>query len=232
MRYVRAALARVAGVFTGHRADDDLREELEAHLEMETAEYVRRGMHPDDARRKAMLASGGLTRAAEAVRNQRGLPWLESVAADVRYALRSLRQSRGFAAVVVITLALGIGVNSDLQRCSRRPVRCCPTATAIGWSFATVDDDRAATISFSVPEIRDFRHGAKSLGGIAEYSMDVDLRRRRRPSASMRNHHGKLLRGHGSLASARQTHAADRRRARSSAGDGADVRLVDETLSR
>jgi hypothetical protein len=44
MRHVRAALKRMAGLFTGHRADDDVREELQAHLEMETAEYVRRGV--------------------------------------------------------------------------------------------------------------------------------------------------------------------------------------------
>src|SRR5712692_8822592 len=104
MRHVRAALARIAGIFTGHRADDDLRDELQSHLDMETAEYIRRGMHPDAARRQALLASGGLTLAAEAVRAQRGLPWLESVAADSRYALRALRHSPAFTAVVVITL--------------------------------------------------------------------------------------------------------------------------------
>src|ERR1041385_514183 len=80
MRYLRAALRRLVGVFSGHRQDDELREELESHLELETAEYIRRGMSPDAARRQARLASGGLTQAAEAVRDQRGLPWLESLA--------------------------------------------------------------------------------------------------------------------------------------------------------
>ena len=51
MRHVRAALSRIAAVFSTHRADDDLREELEAHLEMETAEYIRRGMPPAGGRR-------------------------------------------------------------------------------------------------------------------------------------------------------------------------------------
>ena len=64
MRHLRAALARIAGVFTRHHADDDLREEMQAHLDMETAEYIRRGMHPDEARRLAILASGGLTQSA------------------------------------------------------------------------------------------------------------------------------------------------------------------------
>jgi predicted permease len=173
VRYVRAALARIVGVFTGHRADDDLREELEAHLEMETAEYVRRGMRPDEARRKAMLASGGLTHAAEAVRSQRGLPWLESVAADVRYALRSLRHSRAFAAVVVITLALGIGVNTAIFSVVRG-VLLKPLPHRDGdrlvYLRQSIDGPGGSNILFSVPEIRDFRNGAKSLGGIAEYS--------------------------------------------------------------
>ena len=89
MRYLRAAIARLAGILTRPHADDDLREELQAHLDLETAENMRRGMSPDEARRQALLASGGLTQAAEAVRDQRGLPWIEHVAADQRRARRT-----------------------------------------------------------------------------------------------------------------------------------------------
>ena len=65
MKYLRAFFSRVTGMFTGHRADDDMRDEMQAHLEMETAELVRRGMRPDEARRQAAIASGGLTQAAD-----------------------------------------------------------------------------------------------------------------------------------------------------------------------
>ena len=65
-------LARVEALLRGHsRADDDLRAEMEAHLEMETEENIRRGMSPDDARRHAMLASGGLMQAENASRATR-----------------------------------------------------------------------------------------------------------------------------------------------------------------
>jgi predicted permease len=173
MRYLRAAFARVGGLFATTRADDDLREELRAHLEMEIAENIRRGMHPDAARRKALLAAGGLTVAAEAVRAQRGLPWLESIAADIKYALRALRHSRAFAAVVVLTLALGIGANTAIFSVVRG-VLLKPLPHRDGKHLVylrhSMDGPGGASITFSVPEVRDLRNGAPSFAGIAEFS--------------------------------------------------------------
>jgi predicted permease len=173
MRHVRSALARIAGVFTGHRADDDLRAELQAHIDMETAENIRRGMAPEEARRQALLASGGLTVAADAVRDQRGLPWIESVGADVKYALRALRHSPAFTIIVVITLALGIGANTAIFSVVRG-VLLKPLPHRDGdrlvYLRQSMDGPGGANINFSVPEVREFRNGAPSLGAIAEYS--------------------------------------------------------------
>jgi putative ABC transport system permease protein len=173
MTFLRVALARLRGLFTGSQADDDLRAELEAHLEMETDENIRRGMAPDEARRQARIASGGLTQAAEAVRDQRGIPFIEGLAADFRYAFRALKHSPAFTIVVVLTLALGIGANTAIFTVVRGVLlKPLPHRDGDRLVFVrhSMDGPGGASINFSVPEVRDFRAGAPTLGGIAEYS--------------------------------------------------------------
>ena len=176
MRQLRAALARLAGFFTGDRADDELREELRSHLDMETTENIRRGMAPDAARRQALVASGGLTAAAESVRDQRGLPWLEGLAADVKYALRTLRRSRAFTTVVVITLALGIGANTAMFTLLRGTLlRPLPNRDGqrLVYLRQSAPGAKEHNVLFSVPELADYRAASKTLSAIAEYSSSL-----------------------------------------------------------
>lgn len=95
-----------------HRADSDFSEELESHLALLTEENLRRGMDPAEARRKAALSLGGIAQLRESHREQRGLPFVERLLQDLRFAFRLLLKDRGYTIAAGMALALGIGANT------------------------------------------------------------------------------------------------------------------------
>ncbi len=89
-------------------------EEMQLHLEQRTRENIAAGMAPEDARYAARRKFGGVEQVKEIAREQRGLLWLEQLAQDFRFTLRSFAKAPGFTAVAALTLALGMGVTTAL----------------------------------------------------------------------------------------------------------------------
>mgnify|MGYP001397467369 CR=1 FL=1 len=112
MSWLHAARTRLRLLFARREAEARMDEEFRLHIELETEKNVRAGLDPREARRRALIAFGGVERHREEMRDGRGARWLEDLVRDLRHAARGLARTPGFSLIAVLTIAVGIGATT------------------------------------------------------------------------------------------------------------------------
>jgi predicted permease len=164
--------ARIFAFFQKPKLDAELEAEVATHLEFAIEENLQQGMSPEEARRRALIRFGGVQQAREDQRATRGLPWLDVLLQDLRFALRTLRRDSAFATIATLILALGIGANivvfSVVDTILLRPlpfpeanrlVRIAPKVSKCGASCAT----------YSTDAVQEFQRQNKSFSDFTGY---------------------------------------------------------------
>jgi len=170
MRSLRRFLTRLLNPAARRAQDERLREEIEEHIALQTEENLRAGLSPIEARRQSMLKFGGVEAMKQDYRAERRLPLIEDLLQDLRFTLRTLRRSPSFAAVAIVTLALGIGANAVvfgvLNALILRPLNVPQAETLYELERAS---DKLGIESY--PNYLDLRDRNRTFDGLAAFSI-------------------------------------------------------------
>jgi predicted permease len=147
---------------------EELDQDIRDHIEMETQENIERGLSPEEARYTALRKFGNVTRVTEETRAVWSSIWIEQLLQDVSYGFRALRKNPGFAIVIVLTLALGIGANTAIFSVVRGVVLAPlpypePNRLVMVWESRP----NVKTLSTSYPDFMDWQRNARSFEQMA-----------------------------------------------------------------
>src|SRR6187402_1791603 len=171
MDTLRYALHRLAAFFRKTPLDQDLNAEMAAHLEFAVEENIQRGLTPQEARRQALIRFGGVEQAKQHHRETRGMPSLDILLQDLRFAFRTLKKDRGFTIVAILILALGIGANvtvfSVVDTLLLRPLPFTDPERLVWMEQADAKGLSGAT--YSVDAFEEFRQQNHSFEDVTAY---------------------------------------------------------------
>lgn len=171
MRNVRALWIRLGNLLRAGHADRDFSDELESHIALHVEDGVRSGLSPEEARRRAFIQLGGAEQVRQAQRDRRGLPWLENLGRDVRYAFRTLGKHPGVTAIAFVSIGLGIGANATIfsmvSRFVLRPAPVGDPSTLLSLHIA--ERGEPCCNPFPQPLYNDLRDQAKSFSAVAAF---------------------------------------------------------------
>jgi predicted permease len=167
MKTLRRFFTRLRNLAIGRRSDDRLREEIEEHMALQTNENIRAGLSPLEARRQAVLKFGAVEAMKEEYRGERRILFVENLVQDIRFGIRTLRKSPGFAAVAILTIAVGIGATTAIFSVVDATL-LHPLPYPQPEQLARIQDDLpgvgAQDVGMSEPEWQDFQNS-----GIFDY---------------------------------------------------------------
>jgi hypothetical protein len=162
MKSLHRFFARLSNLAAGSRADQRWREEMEEHLAQQTADNLRAGMSAVEAHRQAVLKFGAVESIREEYHSELSLPFIETQLQDLRYALRQLAGSPGFASIAILTIALGIGATTAIYSVIDATL-LHPLPYPQPEQLVRIEDDLpgpsvgARDVGLSVPEWKDFQ---------------------------------------------------------------------------